>query len=103
VAALTTACPALARAQTLTRAFGQMLTAQDPNALAAWLADADGSELRAFAAGLRRDHDAVLAALLFPWSNGQVEGHVHRLKLLKRTMYGRASFALLRKRVLRAA
>jgi transposase len=49
---------------------------------------------------LRRDRDAVLAAILFPWSNGQVEGHVNRLKLVKRTMYGRANFPLLRRRVL---
>ena len=80
-----------------------MLTAKDQNALATWQADAEGSELGAFAAGLRRDYDAVLAAVVFTWSNGQVEGQVNRLKLLKRTMYGRASFALLRKRVLRAA
>jgi transposase len=81
----------------------EMFTAKDPNAVAAWLAAAEGGELGAFAAGLRRDHDAVLAAVVFPWSNGQVERQVHRLTLLKRTMSGRASFALLRKRVLRAA
>jgi transposase len=103
VAALTTACPALARAQALARAFGLMLTDKHPNGLAAWLAEAADSELASFAAGLQRDHDAVQGAVVFPWSNGQVEGHVHRLKLLKRTMYGRAGFALLRKRVLHAA
>ena len=103
VAALTTACPALARAQMLARAFGQMLADKNPTGLVAWLADAADSELASFAAGLQRDRDAVLAAVRFPWSNGQVEGHVHRLKLLKRTMYGRAGFALLRTRVLHAA
>jgi transposase len=55
------------------------------------------------AIGMRCDHDAVLAAIQFPWSNGQVEGHVHRLKLLKRTMYGRAGLELLRRRLIRAA
>jgi transposase len=45
----------------------------------------------------------VLAALNLPWSNGQVEGQVHRLKLLKRQMYGLAGFDLLRLRVLNAA
>jgi transposase len=80
-----------------------MLTDKHPNGLAAWLAEAADSELASFAAGLQRDHDAVQGAVVFPWSNGQVEGHVHRLKLLKRTMYGRAGFALLRKRVLHAA
>jgi transposase len=59
-------------------------------------------ELRSIAAGLRRDRDAVLAAILFPWSNGQVEGQVNRLKLVKRMMYGRASLQLLRRRVLAA-
>lgn len=73
------------------------------NALAPWLAAAGESELKSFAAGIRRDYDAVLAALLFQWSNGQVEGQVNRVKLVKRSMYGRAGFALLRKRVLRAA
>jgi transposase len=58
------------------------------------------SELRILAYGLRRDYDAVLAAILFRWSNGQVEGQVSRLKLVERTMYGRASFQLLRRRVL---
>jgi transposase len=42
----------------------------------------------------------VRAALDLPWSNGQVEGHVHRLKLIKRQMFGRAKFDLLKKRVL---
>ena len=56
--------------------------------------------MRTFAAGLARDGDAVLAALCFRWSTGQVEGQVHRLKLIKRSMYGRAGFALLRARVL---
>jgi transposase len=50
-----------------------------------------------------RDQDAVFAALQTPWSNGPVEGHVHRLKLIKRQMYGRANFDLLRIRVLNAA
>jgi transposase len=53
---------------------------------------AEASELRSLATGLQRDRDAVLAALCFRWSNGQVEGQVHRLKLIKRAMYGRASF-----------
>jgi transposase len=50
-----------------------------------------------------RDQHAVEAALTLPWSNGPVEGHVHRLKLIKRQMYGRASFDLLRLRVLHQA
>ena len=52
--------------------------------------------------GLQRDHQAVTAALTLPWNSGPVEGHVNRIKMLKRQMYGRAGFALLRKRVLLA-
>jgi transposase len=80
-----------------------LLAHRDATALDPWLTAAERTELRAFSAGLRRDHDAVLAAVLFPWSNGQVEGQVHRLKLIKRSMYGRAGFALLRQCVLHAA
>ncbi len=102
VEALGSACPALAQARALTTAFVQMLEHHDADALDAWLAAAEEGELKPFATGLRRDHDAVLAAVLFPWSTGQVEGQVTRVKLLKRSMYGRAGFALLRKRVLHA-
>jgi transposase len=59
-------------------------------------------EVQRFAKGLERDKEAVLAGLTFVYSNGQVEGQVNKLKLLKRTMYGRAGFALLRQRVLHA-
>jgi transposase len=52
--------------------------------------------------GIERDKAAVVAALMQPWSNGQVEGQVNRLKLIKRSMYGRANFDLLRQRVLAA-
>jgi transposase len=57
-------------------------------------------DLRPFATALQRDHDAVLAAITLPWSNRPVEGHVNRLKLIKRQMYGRANLDLLRIRVL---
>ena len=53
-----------------------------------------------FAYGLQKDISAVAAAVDTPWSNGQVEGQVNRLKALKRQMYGRAGFPLLRARVL---
>ena len=68
-----------------------------------WLADAAGSEMRSFADGLRQDGAAVRAALELPWSNGQTEGQITRLKLIKRQMYGRAKHDLLRARVLQAA
>jgi len=101
--ALEAACPAVAEARALGDRFVHMLHARNPNDLGPWLAAADATALGRFAAGIRRDRDAVLAALCFPWSNGQVEGQVHRLKLVKRTMYGHAGLPLLRARVLRAA
>ena len=74
--------------------------------LDAWLAEAQKcgiSPVETFAAGLEVDGAAVSAALTEPWSSGQAEGQVNRLKLLKRQNYGRASFDLLRRRVLLAA
>ncbi len=100
---LVAACPALGEARRLALALRLMLKTHDGAALSTWLAQARQTELRVFAHGIARDQDAVLAAILFQWSNGPVEGHVHRLKLIKRSMYGRAGFALLRQRVLRAA
>ncbi|MFJ6140960.1 ISL3 family transposase [Kitasatospora sp. NPDC092286] len=70
-----------------------------------WTADAEAShlpELRGFATGLRRDWDAVLAGLTLRWNSGPVEGHVNRIKMIKRQMFGRAKLDLLRKRVLLA-
>ena len=56
--------------------------------------------LHSFTTGIRRDLDAVLNGLTLPYSSGAVEGNVNRIKMLKRQMYGRASFDLLRKRIL---
>lgn len=74
--------------------------------LAAWLEDACACTIPAFetfAAGLQQDEAAVSAALTLPHSSGQAEGQIHKLKLIKRQMYGRANFDLLRRRVLLAA
>ena len=68
----------------------------------AWLEHARHGDLKMVAEGLLADEAAVRAALTLPWSKGQVEGHTDRLKLLKRQMYGRASFDLLRRRFLYA-
>jgi len=71
-----------------------------------WLADAVSSDVdavRTFAAGLEQDGAAVRAALIMPWSSGQAEGQINKLKLLKRQTYGRASLDLLRRRMLLAA
>lgn len=53
-----------------------------------------------FALGIEKDKAAVIAALTYEWSNGQVEGQINRLKMCKRQLYGRASFDLLRHYVL---
>lgn len=83
-----------------------MLRSHLSESLDDWLATSTASQfsdLREFALGLRRDLDAVRNALIYPWSNGQVEGQLNRLKLIKRQMYGRARLALLRVRVLAPA
>lgn len=86
--------------------FVQMVKQRQARRLAPWLAHAHRSssaELRGFASGIKRDYAAVKMALSVAWSQGQVEGQITRLKLLKRQMYGRARFELLRSRVLRRA
>jgi len=88
----------------LAQQFAQMVRQQQPEALGPWLASAQSralTEFRQLAAGLSQDLKAVAAALQFPFSNGQAEGQVNRLKLIKRKMFGRANFDLLRQRVLR--
>ena len=62
--------------------------------------DSDLLPLQGFVSGIHQDYAAVHAAFTLPWSNGQVEGQVNRLKVIKRQMYGRAKFDLLRQRVL---
>jgi transposase len=79
-----------------------MVRERTPEMLDGWLKEASKSEppeLRNFAVSLRRDEAAVRAAVSMPWSSGQVEGQIHRLKLIKRQGYGRASFELLKRRV----
>lgn len=95
--------PALNAAAEQVRRFAAILRAGEPAALKPWLEEASKGDLRGFAAGLRQDEAAVQAAIEQPWSNGPVEGQVNRLKLIKRSMYGRAGFDLLRQRVLHAA
>jgi len=102
-------CASVPRVQegvTLAAEFAAMVRKECKLPLAEWLAKAEQSaseEMRGFAAGLRQDEAAVQAALTESWSNGPVEGQVNRLKLIKRSMYGRAGFKLLRARVLFAA
>ncbi|WP_081506045.1 transposase [Azospirillum lipoferum] len=91
----------------LVRAAGRTAESDHSAAgLEAWLTEASSCGITAvqtFAAGLEQDGAAVRAALTLPWSSGQAEGQINRLKLLKRQMYGRASLDLLRRRTLLAA
>jgi transposase len=95
--------PPLALARGLALRFAAMVRERQVGELDRWLADAAASELRSFANGLRQDEAAVRAALELPWSSGQTEGQITRLKLIKRQMFGRAKHDLLRARVLQAA
>jgi len=100
------ASPTAQQAYLLVQAFMQMVRERTGEHLDEWLRKVQDShipEFDSFATGIQRDHAAVLAGLTLAWSNGPTEGHVNRLKLIKRSMYGRAKFDLLRQRVLHAA
>jgi transposase len=90
----------LVPARDLVERFHRMVRDRDPDALPAWIIDAAGSVLASFGKGIVADQAAVLAALTQPWSNGQTEGQITRLKLVKRQMYGRAKLDLLRARLI---
>jgi transposase len=98
-------CPQVALAQALTREFQALIRARDVAGLYSWLKGVRQSGIQEFtsvANGIWRDRKAVEAALTHPQSQGQVEGQVNRLKLIKRCGYGRSGFDLLRIRVLLA-
>jgi transposase len=106
---LAEAAPELIRAGEVASAFAALLRERRPDvadagaALAGWMDTARGSLLNRFVRGLERDTEAVVAAIATPWSTSPVEGQITRLKAIKRSMYGRAGFHLLRQRVLMAA
>jgi transposase len=96
-------CPELAQAARLSEEFVRMVKQRLVSDLDAWVARVQQSalpELKSFALGLLQDRSSVESALSSEWSNGQTEGQVNRLKMIKRQMYGRANFDLLRRRVL---
>ena len=98
--------PEIRKAYDLIADFTTMLREREGEHLDAWLEKAEEqgiAELRSFAQSLKRDYEAVKAGLTLVWSQGPVEGHVHRLKLLKRQAYGPASFQTLRKQGLRCS
>ena len=103
VTRLCTDAPAIHTAARLSWEFNRVVRSRDAPALEAWLQQAAASGIPEFAAcaeSLPQDRAAVEAALRLPYSNGQTEGQITRLKLVKRAMYGWAKFDLLRQRVL---
>ena len=80
-----------------------MLDNKQGDLLSSWITEVEQScvqEMKGFARGLLSDYQAVVNALKLPWSNGQVEGQINKLKTIKRQMYGRAGFELLKKRLI---
>ncbi len=95
--------PGFADAITIAKRLNRLLRRDSQESLDQVIDAASKTSLAEFAAGLRRDFAAVQAALDLPWTASPAEGQINRLKMLKRTMYGRAGFQLLRARVLCAA
>ena len=104
LAAIRARCPHTDALASHVTSFAEMMTRRTGDQdLEGWLAAVEASdqpELRSFAAGIRKDQQAVTNGLTLPYSSGKVEGTVNKIKMLKRQMYGRASFVLLRKRVI---
>ncbi|MEV0733389.1 transposase [Polymorphospora sp. NPDC050346] len=98
-------CESLRTVDRLVSDFAGMLRQRQGQHLDTWITQAQASavpQLAGFAAGLLKDYDAVRNGLTLPWSSGAVEGNVCKLKAIKRQMYGRANFDLLRRRVILA-
>jgi transposase len=96
-------CPSIRSMRFLALDFREAIATRDKDGMLHWIRTATQSgigPLVRFAYGLRKDFNAVIAAVETPWSNGQTEGQINRLKAIKRQMYGRAGFHLLRARVL---
>jgi len=105
IALLTAQHPELAEAIELAQGFASLVRQRQPEQLDLCLTQADNSNLspfRHFGKSLREDYDAVKAGVTLSVSNGPVEGHINRLKMLKRQMYGRAGIDLLERRFLLA-
>lgn len=98
--------PEIEQAQSLPERFIRLMRGRKSEGFDAWLEEAERSgiaEMKAFAKGLKQDYAAVKAGLTYEWSSGQVEGQINRLKTVKRAIFGRANFDLLKARVLKAA
>jgi transposase len=90
IAAIEASVPSLVEARALVDQFHDMIGKKDEAALDVWIANAKTSLVSSLAMGVLKDRAAVGAAITQPWSNGQVEAQITKLKLVKRQMYGRA-------------
>jgi transposase len=102
VAAIEEGVPSLVSARSLILAFQAMIRTKTAADLQQWLENAGQSLVASFARGVINDEKAVRAAMTSPWSNGQTEGQITRLKLVKRQMYGRGNIDLLQARLIGA-
>src|SRR6202163_1845610 len=102
IAAIEAGVPTLVDARTRTDRFHTMIRNRKEADLVPWIAAASDSLIGSFASGVTKDIAAVHAALVQPWSNGQTEGQITKLKLVKRQMYGRAKIDLLQARLIGA-
>ncbi|MBN4094675.1 transposase [Methylobacterium sp. OT2] len=100
IARLRRTAPKLANAADLAVRFARMLRGQSSEPVTDWLAATRSSVLKRLAAGPQREVAGIDNAIALPWSTGPAEGEISRLKTIKRQMYGRAGFELLRQRVL---
>jgi transposase len=100
IAAIEAGVPILVQARTLIDRFHAMIRKRAEAELEPWITEARTSLLASFAAGIGNDKAAVRAAITEPWSNGQTEGQITKLKLVKRQMYGRAKIDLLQARLM---
>ena len=103
IAAIENGVPQLVEARELVALFHAMVRRTMPADLASWLARARASLVASLANGVAKDEAAVQAAITMPWSNGQTEGQITKLKLVKRQMYGRGKIDLLQARLIGAA
>ena len=100
VAAIERGVPALVEAREIIAAFQGMIHKKCLVDFDPWLTQAKSSLVASFANGVTKDREAVVAAIVSPWSNGQTEGQITKLKLVKRQMYGRGKIDLLQARVI---
>ncbi len=102
VAAIEAGVPALVEAREIIAEFHTMIRRKVVAGLTPWIERARASLVASFASGVAKDEAAVRAAITLPWSNGQTEGQITRLKLVRRQMYGRGNIDLLQARLIGA-